>query len=581
MQAGDGEGHAANPRPRNNRSGPYELHMTAVIDRALPALRTGSVLQRFPSRGGRFTVLLLVALLALVPATCWAISPESPEVREVVDRALAFLETHDSEQRLGGRCLVALAFLKNGASPEHPRIQAAVAACEAATPESLLNEGHVYSNGLAIIFLAELDPVKYRSLIDRFAGVLANRQQTNGAWGYAGQTVGDTSQTQYAILSYWQLMQVGLAPQVASVEAAANWLLRTQDPSGTWGYHGKDPESFELVPQQQTTVSMLAAGLGSTLIAANMLGSLGPGTDLDASPEEQPDLPAALQVAESSQPKRLRTLAGGKLDRAQVLQAAAAGKKWFEQHFKKGEAAEYPYYMLYSIERYKSFEDYLAGNVDPEPAWYQAGYELIQQNQKEDGSVSSTAGSECATAFAILFLVRSTQQSIKASLGEGTLVGGRGLSANLDRMKLKQGRLVKERKPTEIDNFLVLLDSAAGPELDALLSESAGIEVENLTPQDIRRLEQLVKTGEPSARLLAVEALAKLRRLDYVPTLLYALTDPDNRVVRAARDGLQFVSRRFEGYGPPDNFTEQERYDALEQWKSWYRRVRPNAPLAP
>ena len=125
------------------------------------------------------------------------------------------------------------------------------------------------------------------------------------------------------------------------------------------------------------------------------------------------------------------------------------------------------------------------------------------------------------------------------------------------------------------------MESAGGPELDALLAESSGIDVENISPEEIRRLEQLVKTGTPEVRLMAVEGLSSLRNLDYVPSLLYALTDPDKKVVRAARDGLQFVSRRFNGYGPSDNFDDKERYDSLEQWKSWYRRVRPNAPLAP
>jgi hypothetical protein len=66
-----------------------------------------------------------------------------------------------------------------------------------------------------------------------------------------------------------------------------------------------------------------------------------------------------------------------------------------------------------------------------------------------------------------------------------------------------------------------------------------------------------------------------MRRLEYVPALLYAMTDPDNRVVREARDGLRFISRRFDGYGLKDNFTDRERYDAVDMWKQWYRSVQP------
>ncbi len=80
-------------------------------------------------------------------------------------------------------------------------------------------------------------------------------------------------------------------------------------------------------------------------------------------------------------------------------------------------------------------------------------------------------------------------------------------------------------------------------------------------------------------RLLAVRALGRTGNLDYVPTLLYALTDPDRRVVLEARNELRFISRNFDGLGPPDDFTEQQRYAAIDAWKKWYRSIRPSAVL--
>jgi hypothetical protein len=62
-----------------------------------------------------------------------------------------------------------------------------------------------------------------------------------------------------------------------------------------------------------------------------------------------------------------------------------------------------------------------------------------------------------------------------------------------------------------------------------------------------------------------------------VPTLIYALTDPDRDVVLEARDALEFVSRRFNGFGPPDEYTDEQRYNAAEAWKSWYRSIHPGA----
>jgi hypothetical protein len=326
---------------------------------------------------------------------------------------------------------------------------------------------------------------------------------------------------------------------------------------------------------------MLSAGLGSTLIFANVLGTLSPGE----SPQqgemvsvEQEAVPKALREANSNRAKKIKSLSGGNLDKQRVVEAVARGQKLFETRFKEFREAEYPLYLLYSVERYKSFEEYLTGQAEEEPSWYNQGYQYIKERQAPDGSLNCPSGQPCATAFAILFLVRSTQKSIRMHLGEGTLVGGRGLSADLSRMKVEKGRLVKERKPTDVDNLLAMLEGDQNDELDALLGDAIEIDVKTLGPAEARRLEQLIRTGSAETRLLAVEAIGRLRDLDYVPSLLYALTDPDKRVVRAARDGLEFVSRRFDGFGPPDNFTETERYDALDKWKSWFRTIRPNSP---
>ncbi len=62
-----------------------------------------------------------------------------------------------------------------------------------------------------------------------------------------------------------------------------------------------------------------------------------------------------------------------------------------------------------------------------------------------------------------------------------------------------------------------------------------------------------------------------------MPTLIYALGDPDPRVVLEARDGLQFISRQFDGYGPPSQFTDEQRFEAVDAWKNWYRALRPGA----
>ena len=62
-------------------------------------------------------------------------------------------------------------------------------------------------------------------------------------------------------------------------------------------------------------------------------------------------------------------------------------------------------------------------------------------------------------------------------------------------------------------------------------------------------------------------------------TLLFAMTDPDKNVVREARDALRFISRRLDGFGLKDNFTEEERNKVVQAWRNWYLQVRPEAEL--
>ena len=510
-------------------------------------LRTGRLARAPRSRPADHSFCCLLVWAVVLSATILppnfsrAVTPESPEVRQLIDRGLKSLDGHD-EKRLGGLCLIALAFVKDGASPDNPHIQAAIEACQATNAQQA-RATDVYSNGLAIIFLSELDPGKYRSELTRFAGALNNRQKPNGAWGYEGYVAGDTSQTQYAALSYWELLQIGMAPSVEKVEACANWLIRTQDPSGAWGYQAKDPGNYEPVKQQMTTVSMLAAGLGSTMIFGNVLGLTKPGGGTDA---ETPtvDAPSALKRVEAEGKKRMRSLSGNGVERERLLSAIARGQAWFDENF-SDEAirkSEYTSYMLYSLERYKSFEELLTGNAPEEPKWYQQGYEFLKKTELPEGGWDAKSGEPCATAFAVLFLLRSTQKSIKANLGEGTLIGGRGLSANLNRMKMRRGRLVTEEKPTDIDNFLGMLDGEDSESLEALVNDPTALQVSEVGPEEARRLQQLVKSGPPSGRILAVRALSKMRRSGACADV--GLRDDRSRQTRRSRGARRSAFRQ-------------------------------------
>ena len=235
------------------------------------------------------------------------------------------------------------------------------------------------------------------------------------------------------------------------------------------------------------------------------------------------------------------------------------------------------YYYLYALERYKSFQELFEGKSEEEPKWYNDGYQFLAKDPELEWQLVRLLRPRCDTAFSMLFLLRSTQKSIRARLGEGTLLGGRGLPRNLLGPSLRNGQVVVDQVRTKVDELLSMIDDGNEATLDELARDPSQLVVEKVDENSARRLQQLVRGGEPEVRLLAVRALGRTGNLDYVPTLLYALTDPDRRIVLEARDGLRFISRNFKGYGPPDDFTDTQRFEAVAAWKNWYRSLRPTA----
>ena len=230
----------------------------------------------------------MAACLPLVAAMCFwpaervgagVYSPQHPHVRKIVDQALTYLETAE-EDRLGGQCLIALVFLKEGMDEDHPQITRAVRECQRACRRSAKEiPPDIYSTGIAVLLLAELDASKYAFEINTFLNDLKQRQKSGGGWGYPLQhptygPTGDTSMTQYAVLALWTAHQHGITVSPEMVSAVCDWLLRTQNPSGAWGYQGTDPGpgNYQRVEQREIRHSLCAAGLGSTYICGDLLG---------------------------------------------------------------------------------------------------------------------------------------------------------------------------------------------------------------------------------------------------------------------------------------------------------------------
>lgn len=516
-----------------------------------------------------FMALAVYLALAAPMRPAGAYTKESPEVRALVDKGKKYLETEGSDARLGGKCLMALVFVKEG-EKEHRLVKEAVAACRDAVKEG--NAGDVYSNGIALIFLCDLDAKAYSREIQFFQAAMQRRQKNHGGWGYDGRPTGDTSQSQYGTLSAWEAFQKGVPISTSSIDGVARWLIATQDPSGAWGYQGNVGSPDKLVKQTEITCSMVSAAMGSLLICADLVGILEPG----AAEKEQSGLPDLVKVKSARDSTRPR-LSGSTINRKQLLEAVKAGDAWMAKNYKV-EIERYTSYYLYALERYKSLQAILEASEDLEPAWYNNGVEYLMKSQRPAGSWESGCGETCDTAFSILFLIRSMESAL-GSLGEGSALAGRGLPADVRKLKVRGGELVVSQAKTEIDALLGPLDDAKLADLDAVISGNSALVIGKLEEKDIRRMKQLVRSGEPAARIVAVKALAQTGDLEHVPTLIYALSDPDPVLVREARDGLRFISRRFEGFGLKDKFTEAEQAEAVDKWIKWYQGVRPDVPI--
>ncbi len=531
-------------------------------------------------RPGSLLIAAVAILLGSLPRPSAAHAPESPEVRAVIKKGLKYLETA-KEGRLGGQCLIALAFLKDGSDEKHPKIVAAVNACQAATKGEV--GADIYSTGIAIIFLCSLNPSKYQPEIVKLRDSLEDRQKSHGGWGYADKDTGDTSMTQYGMLSYWEMNAVGIPVSTKSVERAADWLLRTQDPQGNWGYQGveaSEAKQSSLVDQSpKNSLGMSIAGLGCTYMAGDLLGLGELHSDLDSG------LPPALRPLKKAAVKKGPvTNIDGKLIRA----AQERGKSWFAKNYKI-DPAGFTHYYLYALERGKSFQEAAAGRSVKEPTWYNDGYEFLKKTQKPNGCWDSQENLEDVnTAFSVLFLLRSTKKAIERakSYGDGSLLVGRGLPTEVQEVRVRGGQVAPKRLANPTSELIEILTkpdhamfAAVVADVELLRDRLKAAKPEEKKEQ-LNRLRTLAATGVPEARITAVRVLSQLRDIDSCPALLSALDDPDWQVVLAADEGLQFVGWKTSAVNllgdKPDN---KARAAAKDRWRTWYLTVRPDAEL--
>lgn len=505
----------------------------------------------------------------------------------MIDKGLKYLETAD-DARVGGKCLGALCFLKNGSDRAHPKVQSALTACRNYDPAT---ETHVYSLGIAVMFLCEMEDQEAKTLAANFLKILLSVQKPNGGWGYRAVNQGDISQTQYAALALWSAYRAGLDVPQESVEKLCDFLMRSQDPSGGYGYQAVVATGSELVAQNPVAPSLSAAGLGSALICADLLrirNSQQKSGQTGAESEEQ-KLPSAVEVINAASKPKARTGFTSKTVRPDVVRRnVSLGDQWMKAKAVIPDA-RWEFYYIYGLERYYSFHEVYDGTSVAEPEWYNTGVSYLQKTQRGDGSWldqgQAHEGGCVHTSFAVLFLSRSSKASIRKvlkNLGDGVLVGGMGLPKNVADLRERDGKVVDTPLAGSVDELLAILEDPKNPDLASLAESQQVIKLDadvSKREGQIAKLRAMVSAGNFESRLVAVRSLGKTRDMQNGPLLLYALSDPDLRVCVEADKALRYLSRKFEGVGLTFPATRQEVDAAAKAWREWYLSVQPDAEL--
>lgn len=543
--------------------------------------RTDS-LQRRAINASRLTPLCAglvfwAAMLSDRPAAAY--TPDDPQVVQMVDRGIKYLEKTESTSP-GEIVLCAYTHFKVEHDEENPLVVKGIQAARTFANALAGGQKHKsnYECAVSIMLLCEVSPTRYRNELAAFQRYYNEVQMPHGGYGYPEDQDGDVSQTQYAVLAIWTLDRYGFKLDYNRVKKAIEWLMLVQDVNGPWPYHGKVPSDGQLMRQQKTSMSMALAGAASLLIAADALRTWGDtGADDDTGIV---GLPKAIKLYKED--ANIERRKSAKISGQPLLQRCEFMERWRRANPETFSGNLFFYfYTVYTTERYESFLEIAKGqSADKSPAWYNTIVaELMKYQSPETGGWDVKAGTTPAvsTAFAILFLIRSTQKALGTG-ASATTIGGQGFSQDISKAKLVNGKAVVQTPAKTVAGMLDLLEGDGADDLDGKALDDRAVlatdPVERSAQLD--RLERLVRGSRSwQARRVSARLLGTADDLRVVPALIFALSDPDHVVRKYARDGLRFISRKFEGYGMPDEPTNVQLRQAQRNWREWYLTMKP------
>jgi hypothetical protein len=411
---------------------------------------------------------------------------------------------------------------------------------------------------------------------------------------------------------------------------AANWYVKTQlkgNGGGAFAYHPAASVAGDL--DRNPSHSMTAAGAGSLMVTRLFLHPNAKGLGSQAKKKkaaqvkasgapkfgvlERIDFESLKDENKKSVDKPKPEPTGARLAVGTIDSGVNGGAKWLSRNYTIADVKglqKWPLYYLYGLERMCALAEIdKFGNRD----WYVDGSSYLLQTQKSDGSWmgqdaaaarKKETGSPEGTAFAVLFLTKSTAQILNKrlgtpeALGAGMQAGGRGLSGDLGLVEEKNGRIEQKKVVLPIDQLLAELENPklldTGDAQKALVEAVQIGDREKLIGQK-DRLKVLARHRDGEIRRTAFWALGRCEDLSVVPLLLEGLAEDDLGVMMEARNALCTLTRKprgiFVGGRPlaanpvaslPDTANEDQKKRAIvlwqqqvrSNWRAWYFQFR-------
>ena len=540
----------------------------------------------------RFTVLLLAVFVSCqsdASATAAAKTTGIPRFDAAVQRAAAYLR--EAVSTTGGSAGVSVfagyALLKTGDPIESSAVAGAIReAVEASTGTQYQGDRgyhHIYLAGVYAMLLSDIDPERYKGNLQSIANYIQSVQRADGSWSDSPTAAGDISMSQYGVLGLWAAQRAGCTVSPEKVDLAAGFLMKNSNPDNGWPYR---PGTNQGPGNGQSTHNMTMAASGSLLVTRLMLH--GP-----MNPADMPKSVAVFGVLQKVEAQE--EAAGAKAWPNYSAQHSAAdldgssnrGLGWNEARFDPVSKAEHNMYFYYCIERAASIGDLkeIAGRE-----WYTTYGDGMLTLQNEDGSFNTHTGKVVGTSFALLYLMKSTQQILDKQYGLGKQYADRGNPFGDKEIK---------REPTELDRLIEDISNLKGfDEVDKAPIEIADEIVRSVTsikdPEELVGQTDKLKSlmGHPNAdvRKAACWALGRTSDFKLIPLMLDGIRDPDLDVNVEAVAALRYISRKPHGFGESLNPMEgldkapseerlrvanEWRQKVLKQWSAWYFAARP------